>query len=132
MMNIVQLAKKADIVRVFCGRRVEDAIELQKLLIEKEYKEEMPDMKAKSGFVLRNIVDEYILMPTGDNIGKFKGTLLLNEVSAFIWEKLQNPISREDILAAIVSEYEVSEEQAAKDLDALLIQFRELGVIEDD
>ena len=132
MMNIVQLAKKADIVRVFCGRRVEDAIELQKLLIEKKYKEEMPDMKAKSGFVLRSIVDEYILMPTGDNIGKFKGTLLLNEVSAFIWEKLQNPISREDILAAIVSEYEVSEEQAAKDLDALLIQFRELGVIEDD
>ena len=43
-----------------------------------------------------------------------------------------NPISREDILEAIVSEYEVSEEQAAKDLDALLIQFRELGVIEDD
>ena len=43
-------------------------------------------MKAKSGFILRNVVDEYILMPTGDNIGKFNGTILLNEVSALVWE----------------------------------------------
>ena len=71
-------------------------------------------------------------MPTGDNIGKFKGTLLLNEVSAFIWEKLQNPVSRDDLLAAIICEYEVSEEIAAKDLDVLLTQLREFGVIEDD
>ena len=64
-------------------------------------------MKAKEGFVLRNIVDEYILMPTGDNIAKFQGTVLLNEVSAFVWEKLQNPISEADLLQAILDEFEV-------------------------
>ena len=132
MMNIACLAKSAEIIRVFCGRSERDAIEVRKFMLEKRFKKEAQDMNAKSGFVLRNIVDEYILMPTGDNIGKFKGTLLLNEVSAFIWEKLQNPISRDDLLTAIVNEYEVSEEQAAVDLDALLSQLKEFGVIEND
>lgn len=89
-------------------------------------------MKAKEGFVLRNIVGEHILMPVGDNIGRFKGTILLNEVSAFIWEKLQNPVSREELLKAILEEFEVEESVAAADLDALLAKFEEYDVIEGD
>ena len=89
-------------------------------------------MKAKSGFVLRNIVGEKILMPTGDNIGKFKGTVLLNDVSAFVWEKLQTPMSRDDLLAAILDEFEVEESVAAADLDALLAKLNEYEVIEND
>ena len=89
-------------------------------------------MKAKQGFVLRNVVDEYILMPTGDNIGKFNGTVLLNEVSALVWEKLQNPISREDLLKAILDEFEVEKAVAAADLDALLAKLKEYGVISED
>ena len=89
-------------------------------------------MKAKPGFVLRNVVDEYILMPTGDNIGKFNGTVLLNEVSAFVWEKLQNPLSKDDLLRAVLDEFEVEKVVASKDLDALLETLRSYDVIEDD
>ena len=89
-------------------------------------------MKAKSGFVLRNVVDEYILMPTGDNIGKFNGTVLLNAVSAFVWEKLQNPISREELLKAILDEFEVEKAVASADLDALLETLKGYDVIEND
>ena len=89
-------------------------------------------MKAKPGFVLINVVDEYILMPTGDNIGQFNGTVLLNEVSAFVWEKLQNPVSKEDLLKAILDEFEVQRAVASADLDALLETLRGYGVIEED
>ena len=89
-------------------------------------------MKAKPGFILRNVVDEYILMPTGDNIGQFNGTILLNEVSAFVWEKLQNPLSKEDLLKAIMDEFEVDRATASADLDVLLQTLRGYGVIEDD
>ncbi len=89
-------------------------------------------MKAKPGFVLRNIVDEFILMPTGENIGRFNGTLLMNEVSAFVWNKLQNSVTRDDLLEAMTEEYDVSREKAAADLDALLKALRDHGVIEDD
>ena len=89
-------------------------------------------MKAKPGFVVRNIADEFILMPTGDNIGKLKGTILLNEVSAFVWEKLQNPISKEELLNAVLDEYEIDRDVAAKDLGNLLETLRGYDVIVDD
>ena len=89
-------------------------------------------MKAKPGYILRNVVDEYILMPTGENIGLFNGTVLLNEVSALVWEKLQNPVSREDLLKAILDEFEVDRATASADLDELLKTLRSYGVIEDD
>ena len=89
-------------------------------------------MKAKPGFVLRNVVDEYILMPTGENIGKFNGTVLLNSVSAFVWEKLQNSLTREELLQEILNEFEVEKAVASADLDALLETLKGYDVIEDD
>ena len=89
-------------------------------------------MKAKPGFVLRNVVDEYILMPTGENIGKFNGTVLLNSVSAFVWEKLQNSLTREELLQEILNEFEVEKAVASADLDTLLETLKGYDVIEDD
>lgn len=87
-------------------------------------------MKIKDGFVLRNVVDEFIVMPTGDNITKFEGAVVLNEVSAFIFRQLENAVSCEDILSAVLNEYDVDEAQAAQDLDALLKQFESMGILE--
>ncbi len=130
--NVSKLAASNSIVRIFCGPTTEDAMALCSAIQEGNYLKEEVDMKANPGFVLRNVVDEYILMPTGDNIGKFNGTVLLNEVSALVWEKLQNPISREDLLKAILDEFEVEKAVAAADLDALLAKLKEYGVISED
>ena len=132
MINIAKLAANAPILRIFCGPAATDAEALRSIYNSHNFREERTDMKAKSGFVLRNIAGEQILMPTGDNIGKFKGTVLLNDVSAFVWEKLQNPMSKEDLLQAIVDNYEVEEAVAAKDLDDLLATLDGFGVIEND
>ena len=132
MANIVRLAMNAKMIRVFGGPTKEDARALYSALQDRIMQKEEQDMKAKSGFVLRNVVDEYLLMPTGENIGKFNGTVLLNEVSAFVWEKLQNPLSKEDLLKAILDEFEVDRATALSDLDALLKTLRDYGVIEDD
>ena len=88
-------------------------------------------MKAKAGFVLRKVVDEQILMPVGDNIGQFNGTVLMNDVSAFVWEKLQEPATKEDLLQAVLNEFEIDEETASRDLDELLEKFVGLGIIEE-
>lgn len=130
--NISRIAAVTEMVRVFCGPTEKNACTLYDMLQKKEFFKEEPDMKAKQGFVLRNVVDEYILMPTGDNIGQFNGTVLLNEVSAFVWEKIQNPMSREDLLKAILDEFEVDKATASADLDALLETLRGFNVIEDD
>ena len=89
-------------------------------------------MKAKSGFVLRDVVGEKILMPVGENITKFNGAVLLNTVSAFVWEKMQEPVSREALLQAVLDKFEVDEETASRDLNGLLETFAEIGILEED
>ena len=93
-------------------------------------REEAKDMKIKEGFVLRDVMDEYIVMPTGDNIAKFDGAVVLNEVSAFIYRLLKHPMCREDLLTAILNEYDVDEATASSDLEALLNKLDEMGVLE--
>ena len=89
-------------------------------------------MKAKQGFVLRKVMGENLLMPTGSNISSFNGTVLLSDVSAFIWEQMQQPISREDLLQAMLDKYDVEEQKAAEDLDSLLDKLRGYGLIEEE
>ena len=131
IMNISRLASQAEIIRVFCGPDITDAEVLRQHIDSHQLLKEEPDMKAKTGYVLRHIVGEYMLMPVGDNISKFNGTVLLNEVSAFIWEKLQKPVSREDLLQAVLDEFDVEEAKAGEDLDALLLKLQGYDLIED-
>ena len=132
MVNISRFAAGGEILRTFCGRKPEDAAVLKEWLDRREYLKEERDMKVKDGFILKNVVGDQIVMPTGENIAAFNGALLLNSVSAYVWEKLQNPVSREDLLAAVTDKFEVDEETAAKDLDALLEKLKGFGVIEDE
>lgn len=89
-------------------------------------------MKAKKGFVLRNVVGENILRPVGDNINQLNGNLLMNEAAAFVWEKLQKSSSRDDLLQAVLNKFDVDEATAAADLDKLLEELQNYGLIESD
>lgn len=132
IMNIIRLASQANILRAFCGPGAEDARALKQMLDNRQVLKEEPEMKAKDGFVLRNIVGEHVIMPTGDNINRFKGTVLLNEQAALLWERLQNNVSRGDLLTALLDTYDVDEATAAGDLDAVLEKFKSLSLIAED
>jgi hypothetical protein len=44
----------------------------------------------------------------------------LSEVGTVIWDALQQPSTRADLVERVLSEYDVTEEQCAGDIDALL------------
>ena len=132
MANVRGLIQRTPVYRVFCGPKPEDAQEIYDILFHhpEKIREEAEEMKIRDGFVLRNVVDEYIVMPTGDNIAKFDGAVVLNEVSAFVFEQMKRPVSREDVLEAVLNEFEVDEATAAADLDQLIGKLTEMGLIE--
>lgn len=132
MVNVSVLTRRTPVYRVFCGPDEDAAREIYDILVNHPelIREEAKDMKIKEGFVLRNVMDEYIVMPTGDNIAKFDGAIVLNEVSAFIYELLRSPICRDDLLTAVLNEFDVDEETASADLDALLDKFADMGILE--
>ena len=71
-----------------------------------------------------------MLMPTGENIAAFQGAVLLNSVSAFVWEQLQFPLSREELLCAVLAEFDTDRETAERDLDALIEKLKKMDVLE--
>ena len=133
MVNVKRLCRITPVYRLFCGPDAEAARETRRILFDcpEEIQEELPDMKIREGFVLRNVADEHMVMPTGENVGKFGGAVVLSDVAAFVFEQLKRPASREDLLSLILAEYDVDAETATADLDALLAQFREMNLLED-
>lgn len=86
-------------------------------------------MKARDGFILRDLAGEYVLAPAGKQIRDFRGIALMNELSVFIWNHLQSDVSRQDLLCAILDEYDVDEATAAADLDEVLSRMADLNLI---
>ena len=80
-------------------------------------------------FVYRKIQDETILVPIKDNVGDMGSIYNLNEVGAFIWEHLDGEKTLLDIKNMIVKEFEVSSEEAEKDLVEFVSELREIEAI---
>lgn len=132
IQSIRVIANRVPLYRLFCNLQDDAASLVQDVLFQqtkhKTGGQEM-DMKIKEGFILRNIVDEWIVMPKGTNIKNFEGAIILNDVSAFIWKQLEKPLSQADLLTSILAEFDVTEETARVDVDEFLVMLRERDLI---
>ena len=86
-------------------------------------------MIIKKELIKRQIAGETILVPLGKTLYDSHGLFALNELGAFIWDLLPNVQTQEEICQAILKEYEVSEEDAKKDVAEFLNKLRQLDVI---
>lgn len=82
-------------------------------------------MKIKDGFVLREIGGKHIVVPVGSQSVDFRCIITLNETGAFLWQQLQEDKNAEELVAALLEEYEVSAEVAAADVQAFLEKLRQ-------
>ena len=87
-------------------------------------------MKLKGEFILREIAGDVILVPVGRTALAFNGIITLNQTGIEIWKGLQANKSREQLLDALLEQFDVPAEQAAKDLDAFLAHLLENDLIE--
>jgi len=87
-------------------------------------------MKIRDGFILRTIADTHIVVPVADRVIEFKGMITLNDVSVEIWNFLQIDRSYDDVLEYMLSIYEIDRETATNDLNELLDQMENGGVLE--
>lgn len=80
-------------------------------------------------FVFRRIQDEMLLVPIKDNVGDMGCIYNLNEVGAFIWERLDGENKIGDILKMMMEEFDVSSERAEEDLREFVRQLEEIDAI---
>lgn len=89
-------------------------------------------MKIKDGFIYRQVAGQHVVIPVGENIADFNGIVNLNETAAFMWLKLQEGSSQEQLVAALQHEFDVDAQQALQDVAAFVQDLRELKAIADE
>ncbi len=87
-------------------------------------------MKIKENFLLRKISDSFVVVPVGDAVVDFSGLINLNESGAFLFERLQKGADEDDLVNALLGEYDVTEEIARADVRGFIKKAREADVLE--
>ena len=85
-------------------------------------------MKLNPKYVLREVAGETLLISLAD-LSTPKRLLCLNELGKDIYACLQKGLSKEEIFAALLEEYEVEAQVLQSDLDDFLVTLKEYGVI---
>jgi len=70
--------------------------------------------------MLRNIANEWIVVPIGNAALDFNNIIRVSETGAFFWKMLEMGSERELLIDALLKEYDVSRETAEEDLDAFI------------
>lgn len=85
-------------------------------------------MKIKDGFVLREVAGDTVVLPSGDlNINAM---ITLNESAAFLWKKMEQEITEEELVAAVLAEFEdVDKDLAEKAVKGFIGQLNEHGFL---
>lgn len=86
-------------------------------------------MIIKKELIKREIAGDTILVPVGKTVYDSNGLFVLNELGAFIWDMLPRVESPGEICKAVLEEYDVAEEEAARDIDEFLNKLKQMEII---
>ena len=86
-------------------------------------------MKLKPDFQIVQMANDYMLVPTGDQIDSFNGTVILNEVSAFLLDQLKEDLETEDLIERLVMEFDVDPATAREDVNAAVEKMEQIGIL---
>lgn len=87
-------------------------------------------MKLSKEFALREIAGNYIVVPFGEKAVNFNAMITLNETGAFIWKKIEEGKSEEEVLEAMLEEYEVDRETAKGHIEKFCEKLKAAGILE--
>lgn len=85
-------------------------------------------MKLKDGFLLREIAGEIVVLPTGNDLD-LNMMITLNETGKFLWERLEKGAETEELVAAILEEYDIDEDGARKHVTEFLEKLNGFGFL---
>lgn len=88
-------------------------------------------MKLQGEFVVRQVLDQTVVIPVGKNALTLNGMLLLNDVSQVIWHCLEQGTDTQGILTAVTDAFQVEPEVALEDILEVLQKLKALQLLEE-
>lgn len=85
-------------------------------------------MKIKPGYMMREVAETHVVVPTGEATLDFSGMMTLNGTGAFLWKQLAEDKAEPQLVNALMDEYEVDEATAKSDISAFLDKLKAAGL----
>lgn len=86
-------------------------------------------MIIKKELLKRDIAGETILIPVDKSVYDSHGLFALNELAGFLWDLLPEAESEEELVHAVLNEYEAEEAQVRQDVKEFLNKLREMKIL---
>ena len=83
-------------------------------------------------YVVRAVSGQIMLVPIRSGVGDLDSMFSLNEVGGRIWALLEQGRTSEEISAALCTEYDVTAEEARRDVASFLASLAEAGAVEQE
>lgn len=80
-------------------------------------------------FIFREIVDEAVLVPIHQDVADMDCVFTLNDLGAFIWGLIEQPMTQEALKTAILDQYEVDSEIILADLQQFLAEMVSINAL---
>ncbi len=87
-------------------------------------------MKIKSGFMLREIAGQSVVVPLGARVIEFNGIMTLSESGALLWRELEKDSTVDEMVEILLSEYDIDRETAQNDVEQFVKSMVETSIIE--
>jgi hypothetical protein len=87
-------------------------------------------MKRKNNFMLSNLGGEALLIPLGSQVINMNGIVLLNVTGRYVWELLAEEHSVENLIVALIKQFDVDYQCAKNDIYTFLDEINRLNLIE--
>lgn len=90
----------------------------------------MNKMKIKPGYLLREVAGNTVAVPLGDGSVNFNGMITLSETGALLWRKLEGGATEDELVSAMLEEYDIDDTIARRDIKAFTDKLLKAGILE--
>lgn len=87
-------------------------------------------MKIKEGYLLREVAGNHVVVPAGKAALDFSGVITLNETGAFLWKQLAGDKGEQELMTALLDEYDTGEARAGADIAAFIAKLKAADLLE--
>lgn len=87
-------------------------------------------MKINENFVLRQVAENWVVLPLAEKTLNFNGMLTLNDTGALIWQALEQGRGLDEIVGLLTAEYAISEKEARSDAVEFIEKLSRVGCID--